>query len=95
MLNPNWDFFGNPTGGPFADASCGTVEQVVYGVTSLAFVCYDRGGNTLANTACASALPAAVRVTVTLFDPALMDAPEPARAATYRTFSKLIFLGRQ
>jgi type II secretory pathway pseudopilin PulG len=89
----DWDFYGDPTPAPFAAASSGTPAEVIYGVHELAFECYDRGGNTLASTACASALPAAVRVNVTLFDPGLADAPEPVRANTYRSFSKLIFLG--
>lgn len=87
--NSDWDFYGTTSG---TDWFTPDRRTVIRGVDDLYFVCYEADGTVLANGT-HNELPAAVYVSITLFDPKLdSNAPDAVRDKTKRTFTKMIYL---
>ncbi|NOY79554.1 MAG: hypothetical protein GXP31_00985 [Kiritimatiellaeota bacterium] len=100
-----WNFYGvtavagalSPGGSNWTDIGATGTQKVIPGVESIRFDLFPATTWNASQTR--NELPKAVRVTITLFDPKLMNVPDPVRNAeiekSKRTFSKLIFLPTQ
>jgi type II secretory pathway pseudopilin PulG len=95
--NADWDFYADTTTGTTTNwvSTRDPAQKVVDGVEGLTLVCYDASGNSLAQPSYAAALPKAVQITLTLFDPKLRRAPPEVRSRSKRTFTKTVFLRGQ
>lgn len=91
----DWNFFnktGNETdAAPWYGTQQVTPRRVIPGVTNLSLVCLDSAGVVMSGPY--NKLPASVLVSLTLVDEKLVDAPDPVKNKTKRTFTKTIFLG--
>ncbi len=100
----NWDFYGQTTDTNLFTVSSGR-QTVIRGVDNLFFICYEADGDVIGDTdaddipdtnTTVTTLPAAVYVSITLFDPKLSDVwgnlPDAKKNQSRRTFTKMIYL---
>jgi type II secretory pathway pseudopilin PulG len=91
--NTNWDFYGVNSGTAWLSGALR--NTVIRGVDDLQLICQDGSGATMA-AGTYTELPAAVYVSITLFDPKLSDVwtnlPDAKKNQSRRTFTKMIYL---
>ena len=93
--NADWNFYNfvdDPGGRETWWTDRENFHRVIEGVEDITFACYDDAGAMTNYAVSEDHLPSIVRVTFTLYDPNLADAPTVVRERTLRSFSKIIFL---
>ena len=91
--NADWDFFGQTSSSTWATNFTSFSPQVVIdGVEEIKLQCFNNAGPIADDYNCTE-LPKGVRISLTLYDPKLKNAPDSVRKKSERMFSKFFFLG--